>query len=229
MMPNLRVATYNIRHGEGLDGKVDLDRVGQVISDLAVDLIGLQEVDKGRKRSGNVDQARYLAQLMDMKYVFAPAFHRGTSQYGNAILSRFPILFWESFPLKSLRESRVLVRAVIEVAGRRLNFFTTHLGLNQRERLRHIDYVVLPVIRSSRRAILTGDLNCLPDSPEMRRLTEVLQDANPPAGQFTFPSHTPSERIDFVMHTGGWQMAEARVYPAEASDHNPLQVVFGWV
>ncbi len=225
----MRVATYNIRHGEGLDGIVDLNRVGQVISDLEVDLIGLQEVDKGWKRSGNTDQARYLAKLMGMNYVFAPAFNKGTSLYGNAILSRFPILFWESFPLNSLLEPRVLVRIVIEVEGKRLNFFTTHLGLSKRERLRHIDHKVLPVITSSRRVILTGDFNCLPDSLEMQRLKKVLQDACPPEGQFTYPSHAPSERIDFVMHSGDWDSVQAQVHSAQTSDHYPLRVVFSRV
>ncbi|MGE5543932.1 MAG: endonuclease/exonuclease/phosphatase family protein [Bacillota bacterium] len=227
-MPNLRVATYNIRHGLGLDGKVDLARVGQVIRELEVDLIGLQEVDKGRRRSGNVDQARCLAELMNMRYIFAPAISRGTSQYGNAILSRYPILFWESFPLKSIRESRILVRAVIEVSGNRLNFYTTHLGLSRRERMRHINDVVLPVISSGKRTILTGDFNCRPDSPEMQILTGVLHDACPPAGQHTFPSHNPKERIDFVMYSGSWDTVESLVFPADASDHNPVVTVFTW-
>jgi len=227
-MPNLRVATYNIRHGQGLDGGVDLNRVEQVIRDLEVDLIGLQEVDKGWRRSGYVDQARCLAEGMHMEYVFAPAITRGTSQYGNAILSRYPIAFWESFPLKSLRETRVLVRTVVMAAGRRINFCTTHLGLNQRERMRHINEVLLPVINSARRVILTGDFNCRPDSPEMQRLTGVLQDACPPAEQLTFPSNNPAERIDFVMYTGSWRLVESQVIPADASDHNPVLTVFEW-
>ncbi|MGI6550782.1 MAG: endonuclease/exonuclease/phosphatase family protein [Syntrophomonadales bacterium] len=227
-MPNLRVATYNIRHGLGLDGKMDLDRVGRVIADLEVDLIGLQEVDKGWRRSGYVDQARYLAQQLGLNYVFAPALSRRSAQYGNAVLSRYPITFWEAFPLPSLREPRVLVRAVIQVAGRRLNFYTTHLGLNQRERLKHINEVVLPAISLSRRSILTGDFNCLPDSPEMTRLTQVLEDACPPADQYTYPSQDPSERIDFVMYAGVWDAVESQVHPADASDHNPVLTVFDW-
>ena len=221
------MATYNIRHGLGLDDRVDVDRVGRVIEDLEVDLIGLQEVDQGWRRSGNVDQARYLAQLVGMKHVFAPALSRGAAQYGNAVLSRHPIIFWESFPLKSLRESRVLVRAVIQADGKRINFFTTHLGLNQRERMGHINDVVLPAV-TGRRAILTGDFNCRPDSLELQRLTEVLQDACPPAGQYTFPSGDPSERIDFVMYTGTWDAVESQVFPSDASDHNPVRTVFDW-
>lgn len=227
-MPILRVATYNIRHGLGLDGRVDMERVGQVIRDLGVDLIGLQEVDKGWRRSGYVDQARFLAEMMNMNYVFAPAISRGFSQYGNAILSRYPIAFWESFLLTSLPETRALVRTVIELGSSRVNFYTTHLGLNQRERMRHINDVVLPVISTGSRAILTGDFNCLPDSPEMQRLAGLLQDASPPVGQYTYPSSNPKERIDFVMYTGSWDLVESQVFGADASDHNPLLTVFNW-
>ncbi len=227
-MPDLRVVTYNIRHGLGLDDRIDLDRVGKVIRELGADLVGLQEVDRGWRRSGNMDQARYLAGIMDMNYVFAPAISRGTAQYGNAVLSRYPILFWESFPLKSLWEPRVLVRAVIETSGIRVNFYTTHLGLSRRERMRHINDVVLPVVSKGRRVILTGDFNCGPDSPEMQKLTGVLRDARPPEGQFTFPSANPAKRIDYILYTGSWDAVESRVFSADASDHNPVLTVFSW-
>ena len=227
-MPNLRVVTYNIRHGLGLDDRVDLERVGRVISELEADLVGLQEVDRGWRRSGNMDQARYLAEILDMNHVFAPAISRGTAQYGNAILSRYPIVFWEYFPLESRWEPRVLVRAVIETGGIRLNFYTTHLGLWRRERMRHINDVLLPVISRERRVILTGDFNCGPDSPEMRKLTGVLRDASPPEGQYTFPSAGPTKRIDYVLYTGDWDAVESRVVSAEASDHNPVLTDFSW-
>jgi len=227
-MPDLRVVTYNIRHGLGLDDRVDLNRVGEVIRELGADLVGLQEVDRGWRRSGNIDQARYLAGIMDMKYVFAPAISRGPAQYGNAILSRYPILFWESFPLKSMWEPRVLARAVIETSGIRVNFYTTHLGLSRRERMRHINDVVLPAVSKQSRVILTGDFNCGPDSPEIRKLTGVLRDARPPEGQFTFSSANPTKRIDYILYTGSWDAVESRVYSADASDHNPVLTILSW-
>ena len=152
---------------------------------------------------------------MGMNYVFAPAFNKGTSLYGNAILSRFPILFWESFPLNSLLEPRVLLRIVIEVEGKRLNFFTTHLGLSKRERLRHIDHKVLPVITSSRRVIFMR-FNCLPHPLEMQRLKRccrmrVLLKVN------LLSQSCPSERIDFVMHSGDWDSVQAQVHSAQTS------------
>jgi len=222
----LRVGTYNIRHGMGLDEKVDLDRVAEVIRGLRVDIIGLQELDKGWRRSGRVDQAQHLARLLGMNYVFAPGLNRGTAQFGNAVLSRYPVVFWEAYPMKSLREPRVLLRAVIEFEGRRINFYTTHLGLNQRERLRHIEEILVPALRSGRHIILTGDFNCLPESLEMIRLTQVLQDACPPPDQFTFPSHAPRERIDYILYSGGLVREQVVVHQADASDHNPLIAVF---
>jgi endonuclease/exonuclease/phosphatase family metal-dependent hydrolase len=67
----LRVMTYNIHVGVGMDKKLDLQRIAQVINDQHPDLVGLQEVDRGVKRTEGSDEIAELAKLTSMNYAFA--------------------------------------------------------------------------------------------------------------------------------------------------------------
>ena len=60
-MPNIRVLSYNIRHGEGMDNRIDLWRIAKIIESISPDLVSLQEVDYQMERTGGIDQAEELA------------------------------------------------------------------------------------------------------------------------------------------------------------------------
>ena len=111
----LRVLTYNIHHGEGSDGKFDYERLAGKIDELRPDVALLQEVDRGTKRAGGVDQAARLAELTGMESVFGRAMPYEGGEYGLAILSRFPIERFETYPLPFDfgQEPRSLLRARI--------------------------------------------------------------------------------------------------------------------
>src|SRR5947208_259558 len=68
----LRVMTYNIHVGVGMDKKLDLQRIAEVINRERPDLVGLQEVDRGVKRTEGKDEIAELAALTRMQYAFAP-------------------------------------------------------------------------------------------------------------------------------------------------------------
>src|SRR4030095_13030808 len=87
---SLRLVTYNIHHGEGNDGSIDLPRLAHVTQSLHPDLVALQEVDIKTARTGQVDQAAELARLTGMHYVFGKAIDFDGGQYGNVVLSRYP-------------------------------------------------------------------------------------------------------------------------------------------
>jgi len=89
--PRLRVLSYNIHHGEGVDHKLDLQRIAGVIKSVNPDLVALQEVDKGTQRANRVDQPVELARLTGMKVVFGGNIRYEGGDYGNAVLSRLPI------------------------------------------------------------------------------------------------------------------------------------------
>src|SRR5688572_31668602 len=86
-----RVMTYNIHHGEGMDGKVDLERIAALIQNEQADIVALQEVDKGVERTARRDLGAELARLTGMQCVFSNNYHFQGGEYGNAVLTRFPI------------------------------------------------------------------------------------------------------------------------------------------
>ncbi len=87
----LRVATYNVHGCVGMDGQRSESRIAEVIASMSADIVGLQELDLGRPRSSHADQAALIATRLGWKYHFHPAMRSGEEQYGNAIVSRFPI------------------------------------------------------------------------------------------------------------------------------------------
>src|SRR6202171_1280629 len=125
----LRVMTYNIHVGVGIDKKLDLARIAGVINAQHPDLVGLQEVDRGVTRTQRIDEIAELAKLTRMDYAFAFNLRYQGGQYGVAILTRFPIRATDHCLFQNTREAerRGFIRAEVSVHGRLLNFVTTHL------------------------------------------------------------------------------------------------------
>ena len=232
----LRAASFNIRHGVGLDGLLDLQRIADVIRDAQPDVIGLQEVDRHfGERSDFVDQARWLADELGLHVVFGanldlepltPGAPR--RQYGTAILSRYRIREWRNtlLPRPEGGEQRGLLEAVVSVRGVRVRAFTTHLQHNsQIERLAQVDAVRQIVARSRESVVLVGDLNATPESPEVAAITDDLADAWARAGVgdgFTYDAATPHARIDYVLTSPDVVARTAAVVTTDASDHLPV-------
>ncbi|HXK61956.1 MAG TPA: galactose-1-epimerase, partial [Acidobacteriota bacterium] len=231
-----RAMTFNIHHGEGTDGLVDLRRIDELIRRERVDLAGLQEVDKGVTRTGKRDLAGELGSLTGMTSFFNNNFDFQGGQYGNAILSRFPILERSNSYYLMVRrgEQRGILQSVVSINGVKVAFFTTHLDYRpgDKERLSNVEEIHRLIARyEPMPVIITGDFNDLPESRTHLRMKERLLDAWEVAGEgdgFTFPSGKPSKRIDFVWYTPGRGLTakSARVVPTSASDHLPLLVEF---
>ncbi len=102
----LRVAAYNIKHCQGMDGVVDLDRVAAVLRALDADAVTLQEIDRGVERTGGVDQAARLGELLGMESVFGDFMPYQGGEYGMAVLSRLPILGSKNHRLPERAEPR---------------------------------------------------------------------------------------------------------------------------
>jgi len=235
----LRVLTYNIHHGQGEDEKFDLPRLGRVISDLKPDLVALQEVDRKTKRAGGVDQAAELGRLTKMHVVFGKAMDYSGGQYGEAVLSRRPILHSKAHQLG--HDPRSEPRAALAVSVRPLDngpaflFVGTHLDhvkdaklrLRQARRLNE-----LFVNDSGGPVILVGDLNDTPQSQPIKTLTEHWLSAAGDAPGATWPSKNPTQKIDYILlrPPGRWRIVEVRVIDEEiASDHRPLLAVLEWI
>lgn len=229
----MRVATYNIHHGVGLDGRLDLDRIARVLEHERLDLVGLQEVDRHfASRSDHVDQGRWLADRLGMTVVFGanldlgpPAPGRPRRGYGSAVLSRFPV---EATAHRLLvhdpgTEQRGVVSVRVTVAGRQLTFCTTHLDHTSRGLRRRQAADVLELLGSSpASAVVVGDLNATARSAELRALCDTLRDAWPVAGRgrgHTHRSDRPRRRIDYILHTRDLVAERAYVTGGDGSDH----------
>ncbi len=86
----LRILTWNIHHGEGMDGRLDLARIAAVIRAQKPDLVALQEVDHNTTRTGKIDQMSKLVEMTGLDGYFGRASDYAGGEFGNVILSRLP-------------------------------------------------------------------------------------------------------------------------------------------
>jgi endonuclease/exonuclease/phosphatase family metal-dependent hydrolase len=171
----LRVLTYNIHHGEGRDGRVDLVRIAEVLHGARPDVIALQEVDRGTRRGGGVDQLAELARMLDMHAEFGKAMDYQGGEYGVAVLSRWPIEGAENHALPWSRDleprTALTVRFRVGDDGPRVRLTNTHLD-NSRDPEEKLEQVrrLNELLASDRTGtgILAGDFNA-------RSGTEVIQ------------------------------------------------------
>jgi len=237
-LPKVRVLTYNIHHGEGTDGRIDLERIATVIKRLAPDVVALQEVDVKTTRSKGVDQAARLGELTGMNAAFGKAMDYAGGQYGEAILSRQPLaeVTTHALPFASGCEPRAVLSARIRLNpdGPEFVFLATHLEHAnvevRRSQARALG--VLPGISARQPAILAGDLNDVPGSAAMKAVLEHWTDATADRPEPTWPSIKPVVKIDYVLFrpASGWRVVEKQVVDERvASDHQPLLVVLEWV
>ena len=227
-----RVMTYNIHHGAGLDGKVDLPRIADLIKHEQADIVALQEVDKGVERTARRDCPRELAALTGMTCVFSNNYRFQGGEYGNAVLTRFPIKRWTNRHYQMLHpdEQRGLLQVVLDVHGRELVFMDTHVDYRRDDAERLLNAAeILEVVQSyrDRPMILGGDFNDTPDSRTHQKIAQGFTDSWMAAGTgdgFTIPAEQPRQRIDYIWISKGDAIEALRMWvpKSEASDHLPV-------
>lgn len=241
--PRLRLLTYNIHHGEGSDGKLDLARIARVVADQKPDLVALQEVDVKTQRTGNVDQPAELARLTGLHAAFGKGIDFQGGEYGNAVLSRFRVQSKKvhRLPAKEGEERRCALVVTVRPweDGPEVDFVATHLNhRDEAERVREVEEIhrVLEP-GAARLTILAGDLNAMPPSTPIKRFAGSWKDAAAeasaasPESAMTFPAGRPVRRIDYVMlrPAAAWHVIETSVVNEPvASDHRPLLAVVEW-
>ncbi|MFH9264441.1 endonuclease/exonuclease/phosphatase family protein [Streptomyces sp. NPDC017546] len=240
----LRVATYNIHAGAGVDGVFDLDRQTAELRSLDADLIGLQEVDRHwGDRSEWRDLAGELARRLRMHVSFAPIYSLDPAQpggpraeYGVAVLSRYRITSAENHEITRLSTQDPnptpapapgFGEVVVRVRGLPVHVYVTHLDYRPDPAVRVAQVADTRRIMAEDRGprILLGDLNAEPAAPELAPLWRELTDADPAAP--TFPAQDPVKRIDYVAVSKGGPGAgitvrNAWVPESLASDHRPV-------
>ena len=228
----LRVLTYNLHHGEGVDGKLDLVRIARVISTSGADVVALQEVDQKAKRTGSVDQAAELARLTGLQVAYGKAMDFQGGAYGQALLSRWPLSDFtvHTLPNPAKVEPRIAISATVHPPGwPAFRFVGTHLDATRDDTARWQQAARLIELfgADATPTVLVGDFNARPDTRVMRTLLQPFTDASAGSPAPTIPAEKPTGRIDFVLvrPAAAWRVLSSTVIPETvASDHRPLLV-----
>jgi endonuclease/exonuclease/phosphatase family metal-dependent hydrolase len=233
----IRILTYNVHRCLGVDRRLDVGRIADVIAAQAPDIVALQEVDVGRARTGGVDQAHRLADRLGMAFRFNAALQVEEEQYGNAILTTWPERLIKASSLPGYArlprlEPRGALWVAVEVRGVEIQVINTHLGLIPREQqiqamaLAGPEWLGAPERRDP--LVLVGDLNASSRRAACRILLDRLSEARAHAGRraATFPSAMPIRQIDHVLVSPGVRAvsitAPGGALARRASDHLPL-------
>ncbi|UCF21012.1 MAG: endonuclease/exonuclease/phosphatase family protein [Gemmatimonadota bacterium] len=227
----IRILSYNIRHGEGMDTVIDLDRTAKVIRALRPDIVALQEVDSAVERTGRVHQAEVLGRLTGMQHVFGGFFDYQGGRYGMALLSRFPIASFENHRLPDGLEPRTALAARIVPAGSTDTLIVVgiHLYATAEERQAQASRIVDIFRGNHLPVLLAGDFNSTPESDVMA-LFRTWENPDKGDDHLTFPSREPEREIDYVLYRPAdrFQIVEIDVIDEPlASDHRPVLVELG--
>lgn len=229
----LKVMAYNIHHANppSKPKVIDIDAIVEVIRRQNPDLVALQEVDVNTGRSGNMDQATIIAEKLGMYYFFAKAIDYDGGDYGQAILSRFPISEEQIHRLPSSPElgGEPRIMATVKVAltgGKFLRFGTVHLDAQKDSKNRILQAEELNLIAANEVLpfVIAGDFNATPTDQALQLLKKEW---NPTCEDcpFTIPVINPRKAIDFIMFDNQhkWEVVSHQVIDEQyASDHLPV-------
>jgi endonuclease/exonuclease/phosphatase family metal-dependent hydrolase len=225
----LRFLQYNLHNGFNTDGRLDMEAIAAAIEDTGAGVVTLQEVSRGWVVNGSLDMASWLSQRLNMTYVAGPTSPDGL--WGNAILSRYPIVATGSgaLPSEGVPLKRGYVYADVDTGGASVRAIATHLHqvLEDSDR-RQQQIPPLLAARGAGPVIIAGDFNAWPEFPEMQMLAQAgLVDAvasltSDPA--YTSPADEPYQRIDYVWLSPPLQAQSYAMPPTLASDHLPIFV-----
>lgn len=212
----LKIATFNIHHAEGRDKVVDLTRTADFIRWLGADLIALQELDVGARRSRTEDQPAKLAELLEMHVYFARTVKFDKGAYGIALAStdefRGAI---EQLPRTGTEEPRVAIIASWQGIG----VVTTHLSRDSGARRVQTEKLARLGSQLGSPSIILGDLNQA--RRHLKPLTSTGFTIATPSRRFGLPRLGPD--LDHILLNGLIARSSSTI-PTEVSDH-PAVVV----
>ncbi|SNB46306.1 endonuclease/exonuclease/phosphatase family protein [Geobacter sp. DSM 9736] len=241
MPANFTVMTYNVHSSIGMDRKISPRRIARIISRFRPDVVALQELDMGLRRTKMIDQAHFIAERLCMEYHFQSCMQVEDGGYGNAILSSLPMRLVKGgalplHPHYNNKEPRGAVWVEVQAGGEPVQVVATHFGLNWQERIFQAETILGPewLGHSECRTpvVLCGDLNAMPRSAAYRRLARSLHDVQRVVKgkrpQPTWPVLFPFLRIDHMFVSSDLAVEDVLVprtpLTTVASDHLPMIV-----
>lgn len=256
-----RLLTFNIAHARGLglhqglrSGariRGQLLKIAHLIHRLEADIVALQEVDENARWSGSFDHLAYLREHSGLPHAVHGVHNRFTRRfplnYGNAILSRWPVHHHQTVPFgRGLIAGKGFLFAEVEAPGGRLPVVNIHLShQSRRARLKQTRLLVefLDAQRSNRKThwrtppMICGDMNNPSHQPDATAtLLGYLEQFDDytllPKGRrngrhaHTFPSHWPVRALDYIYLPAACGEPEVTVVRSYLSDHRPVLVEF---
>jgi len=236
-----KVLVYNVHAGKDAGGKDNLQRVADVVREVNADVVLFQEVDKGTRRSGGVDQPAEYARRTGYHVAFGRSLDYDGGEYGIAVLSRWPIRRDSSVHLPvdppqersgGSHEPRIAMAVVVAAPFGELTILNTHIDASADDRwrlqeIRTIQQVARSAVRGGdTRVLFGGDFNSTPESAVQVQLrANGFHDSWQTCGTgdgFSYPADTARKRIDYLFAIAGVECTAAIVVNSQASDHRPV-------
>ena len=220
---SIRILSYNVRNGKGMDNITNYQRVADVINRIAPDVVAVQELDSVTQRNNGVYSLGELAQRTLMHATYAGSIDYQGGKYGIGMLSKEKPVSYKRVPLPGREEKRSLL--LVEFAD--YVVCCTHFSLTEEDQQASVELLVTALEGIRKPVFLAGDMNSEYDSQVQAAMRKNFTTLNNPK-QFTFPSDKPKECIDFIYQLNNGKSCTVlnRQVIAEpvASDHLPLFV-----
>jgi len=237
----LKVLTYNIQHGLDYikllnkERVINLDKICDIIKQFNPDIISLNEVYNDVEKKVSVNQAKYIAERLGYEYFY---FGKAitileTVEYGNAIISKYPINnpkihMIEDPIIKDENvhyETRNLIECDININNDIYKIFVTHIGLATTEQKNGINKLK-SLINNNGKIIIMGDFNMEEDNENIIELSKLVDNTSYliEGSKLTYPSINSRMKIDYIF-TKNINVKETKVIKEVGSDHLPVLVV----
>jgi len=236
-----KVLVYNVHAGKDAGGKDNLQRVADLVREVNADVVLFQEVDKGTRRSGGVDQPAEYAKRTGYHVAFGRSLDYDGGEYGIAVLSRWPIRRDSAIHLPvdppqersgGSHEARIAMSVVVAAPFGELTILNTHIDASADDRwrlqeIRTIQQIAQSAVRGgATRVLFGGDFNSTPESAVQVQLRgNGFRDSWQTCGAgdgFSYPADTARKRIDYLFAIAGVECTAAVVVNNQASDHRPV-------
>ena len=223
----MRIVTYNIRGGLGIDNIRSTERIANFLASLTPlpDIICLQEVHERTPWASFINQPAELRRLLPgYKVTMMRCIDLKVGGYGIATLSQLPILHTHRHKLPQGLNLKSEPRGLLEIELEDFIIFNTHWGLSEEERLEQGKKVAKIIQNSIKPVVLCGDFNELEDSEGVKYVRETcgLSDADTLQNRFTYATNNPTARIDFILHSPTLICENIEIIDTQVSDHFPL-------
>ena len=227
----IKFMSYNTQHCLNfITREIDFDIIADTIKKCEADIIGLQEIRDEGQDADYQSQAKIIAEKLGYHYYYFARAIRfgGVNPYGNAIISRYPIISAETIMIPDPEikkydgyyETRCLLKATIDVRNG-LNVLVSHFGLNPDEQENAVETVVSNM--PNEHCVLMGDFNMEPDNQILNPIMQGLQDTAKffSTYKLSFPSDTPKVKIYYIFVSKDLKVEYADIPEIISSDHRP--------